>query len=100
MMLDMTIRFGDLIVIVGMAVGMISAFYAVRGNLLVIGQRVTGIDNSMAGVQREISELSKIVVSNARLEEQLKAALLRITALEALRIYNRALERSHADEAA
>src|ERR1700733_15327778 len=45
------------------------------------------IVDRIAGVETEIRELSKVVVSNARLDERLTAALLRITALEARRQY-------------
>lgn len=44
----------------------------------------------ITGVELELRELSKVVVSNARLDERLTAALLRITSLEARRTYERA----------
>jgi hypothetical protein len=47
----------------------------------------------IGGVENEIKELSKVVVSNARLDERLTAALLRITALEARRNFELAERR-------
>jgi hypothetical protein len=47
----------------------------------------------IGGVENEIKKLGEVVVSNARLDERLTAALLRITALEARRTYERAESR-------
>lgn len=52
----------------------------------------------IGGVETEIKKLGEVVVSNARLDERLTAALLRITALEARRIYAQAENRYKAGQ--
>lgn len=86
MVLDATIRLGDIMVGLGMLAASLGAFWAMRG-------KVEGIENGLEGVQEEVKKLSAILISNAVLNEQLKEALRRITDLEAQRHFQRSLPR-------
>ena len=70
-----TLDVGQVMNIVAIVAGVIWAIATVRTQLSDAQERI-------GGVELELKKLSEVVISNARLEERLTAALLRITALE------------------
>ena len=90
MTIDTTISIGSIIQIGEMLVVGIAFVFAMRGAVDKLAERLAGmsdrvgsIDERVGGVEAELKKVSDILVSNARIEEKVTAANLRITALEA-----------------
>ena len=75
-MFDATVHAGDLLTVCTVAVGGLSVFFSMRSTL----QKHT---DELNGIQQELKKLAEVLIANARTDERVTAAILRITALEA-----------------
>lgn len=73
---------GQVMNIVAIIGGGVWALAVARGQLDSMRGSLVDAKGRIGGVEAELKKLSEVIVSNARLEERLTAALLRITALE------------------
>lgn len=75
-MFDATVHAGDLLTVGTVALGGLSVFFSMRATL----QKHT---DELSGIQQELKKLAEVLIANARTDERVTAAVLRITALEA-----------------